>query len=421
MKIAGIVAEYNPFHKGHALHIERTRAPGGGSPPVGGPPPVGGGATHVVAVMSGSFVQRGEPALLPKADRVRAALLGGVDLVLELPLPWALSSAEGFAFGAVSILESLGCVDMLSFGSECGDAQRLERVVSVMEEERFSSLLRYHLDHGISFPEARQRTVKELAGEKTAALLESPNNTLGIEYIKALRRLSSAMTPYTIRRLGAGHDEERPVGDVASASYIRRLYRAGRVIDAAAYQPRGVCPVVDEALRAGRCPAEEERLERAVLARLRTLTAQELAALPGVSEGLENRLYEGVRRAGSLPQLYGLIKTKRYPLTRLRRLVWSAFLGVPAGWERQAPPYIRVLGAGPGGREILTAAKQARRERGGLPPLVSRAAQFEQLDDRCRALFALECRATDLYALSLPTPPPCGVECTTGMIKQGWD
>lgn len=405
MRVAGIVAEYNPFHRGHALLIERTRAP------------EGGGATHIAAVMSGNFVQRGEPALLPKTDRVRAALLGGVDLVLELPLPWALSSAEGFAFGAVSILDALGCTEMLSFGSECGDINALERVIDAMEGERFSGLLRYHLDHGISFPEARWRAIGELAGEKSAALLERPNNTLGIEYGKALRRLSSSLRSFTIQRAGAEHDGELPVGDMASASYIRRLYRAGRVIDAAAYLPRPVCLAMDEALREGRCPAAEERLERAVLARLRPLTREKLAALPGVSEGLENRLYEAIRRAEGLEELYMLVKTRRYPLTRVRRLVWSAFLEVPAGWERRRPPYIRALGAGSRGREILAAAKEARRNQPGLPPIVSRAAHFEQLDHSCQSLFALECRAADLYALSLPRPLPCGTECTAGMVR----
>lgn len=408
MKIAGIVAEYNPFHNGHAYQVERTRSP------------EGGGATHVAAVMSGSFVQRGEPALLPKADRVRAALAGGVDLVLELPVPWALASAEAFAFGAVSILDGLGCVDLLSFGSECGDTAALEKVVAVMEHPRFSSLLRYHLDYGISFPEARQKAVAELAGARTASLLESPNNILGIEYLKALRRLSSSIQPFTLKRMGPDHDGERPMGDMASASYLRSLYRAGRTWDAAAYLPRAVCPVMEEAMAAGRCPSEETRLERAVLARLRLLSREELTLLPGLSEGIENRLADAVRQAGSLEELVAAVKTKRYPLTRVKRLVWSAFLGVQAGWEKRRPPYIRVLGANSRGWEILSVARKARdgTEGASLPPLVSRASHFAALPEEAQRLFALECRASDLYALSLPRPLPCGMECTGGMIKE---
>lgn len=400
MKIAGIVAEYNPFHSGHAYQIDRTRSEDGG------------GATHIAAVMSGSFVQRGEPALLPKSDRVRAALAGGVDLVLELPLPWALSSAEHFAFGAVSLLDALGCVGILSFGSECGDLDALTRVADTLDSPRFSSLLRYHLDMGIAFPEARQRAVREIAGEKTAALLESPNNTLGIEYIKALRALRSPMIPYTVARFGAGHaDVDRPLGNIASATYLRTLLRADRLLEALPYIPAGPARFLSDATQAGRAPSKEERLDRAVLARLRMLTPEDAARLPDLSEGIENRLLAAVREAASLPGLMETIKTRRYPMTRVRRLVWSAFLGVPAGLSAARPPYIRVLGANQKGLEILAASKKA------ALPLISRASQAARLPGDGAAVWTLECRATDLFALSLPVPPPCGQDCTEGFIR----
>ena len=385
MKIAGIVAEYNPFHNGHAHHIERTRAP------------EGGGASHVAVVLSGCFVQRGEPALLPKASRVRMALAGGADLVLELPVPWSLSSAEGFAFGAVSLLDALGCVDLLSFGSGCGDLARLEAAVEALEDPRFPKLLAYHLEGGIPFPEARQRTVAELRSAGLASLFEEANNTLGIEYLKALRRLSSPIRPFTIPRFGAGHDAPLPAGDMASASLLRSMVQGGRLVNAAA--------------------ADTSRLERAVLARLRRLSAEDFARLPGVSEGLENRLANAARKAGSLAELLELAKTRRYPLTRLQRLVWSAFLGIPAslaggpaqgGWN--PPPYIRVLGMNERGGEILRQAKPRL-------PLLTKASQLEPLDERSRKVFALESRAADLYALALPKPYPCGAEYTTGLIR----
>lgn len=405
MKIAGIVAEYNPFHNGHAYHIERTRDPEGGC-----------AATHVAAVMSGNFVQRGELALLPKSDRVRAALAGGVDLVLELPLPWAMSSAENFAYGAVSILDALGCVDVLSFGSECGDLEALARVADTLDSDRFSSLLRYQTGLGISFPEARQKAVAELAGTKTGALLQCPNNTLGIEYLKALRRLGSSITPYTVRRFGAEHDEMAPLGEFASASYLRTLIRSDRLLNAVAFLPGRPAALLSEALRERQGAAEAHRLDRAVLARLRTLTQEEIAALPGISEGLENRVYAAIRQAGSLAELAEAIKTKRYPLTRVQRLIWSAFLGIPASYTGQKPPYIRILGANQKGMEILSAMKQSGR---CALPLISRASQAELLDETGRAVWELENRASDLYALALPVPFPCGAECTTGIIREG--
>lgn len=400
MKVAGIVAEYNPFHNGHAHHIERTRATAGGCE-----------ASHVVAVMSGNFVQRGEPALLPKAERVRAALAGGVDLVVELPLPWSLSSAEGFAFGAVSLLDALGCVDTLSFGSECGDLGALTRVVDALEVPRFSDLLHYHLDMGIAFPQARQKAVAEVAGTRTAQLLESPNNLLGIEYLKALRRLRSSIVPFTIPRFGADHDAPAPLGDIASASYLRTLVREGRLLNAAPYLPAAVFAILNKAAAAGRCPAAEPLIERAVLARLRTLPKEALSRLPGLSEGLENRLYAAIRQAGTLEELAAQVKTRRYPMTRVKRLLWSAFLGVPAGYESRIPPYIRVLGVGPRGAEVLAAAK------GAALPLVSRSAQLDRLEGEARNVWRLESAAADLYALALPRPYSCGSEYTTGLIR----
>ena len=400
MKVAGIVAEYNPFHNGHAHHIERTRAADGSCR-----------ATHVVAVMSGNFVQRGEPAVLPKFDRVRAALAGGADLVVELPLPWAIASAEAFAFGAVSLLDALGCVNVLSFGSECGEMEPLQKVADILLSDRFAGLLRYHLEGGVSFPEARQRAVAEIAGQRTAALLENANNTLGIEYLKALRRMDSPIRPFTIPRFGAGHDQSLPVGDMASASYLRELLAAGRPGNAAPYIPAIPLEILHEAARAGRCPADPKLIERAMLAALRRLTKEQIVRLPGVSEGLENRLYDAIRTAGGMEELLTAVKTKRYPLTRLRRVLLAGFLGLSSGWETRRPPYIRVLGIGPGGAEILSAAK------GSSLPLITRVSQFESMTEEARRLFALECRAADLYALALPTPLPCGTEYTTGMIR----
>lgn len=400
MKIAGIVAEYNPFHKGHAFHIERTRAKEDGC-----------GATHIIAVMSGNFVQRGEPAIMPKADRVRTALAGGADLVLELPLPWAMASAEAFAYGAVSLLDSMNCVDVLSFGSECGDVKPLEKVVWAIESERFSNLLHYHLDNGIAFPDARERAVGEIAGLKSAELLESSNNTLGIEYIKALHRLNSAIQPFTVKRFGAGHDDAVPIGDIASAGYLRTLLEADRVENALPFMPAAVRDVIYEAMNAGHCPAQAALMQRAILASLRRLTKEQLAVLPGIAEGLENRFYDAIQTSGSLEELTAKIKTRRYTLTRIRRTVIAGFLGLKAGWEKKQPPYIRVLGANTRGMEILHAAKSARL------PIISRSSQIKTLSPEAQRLFALECRAADLYALALPTPLPCGTEYTNGFIR----
>ena len=399
MRIAGIVAEYNPFHNGHAFHIEKTRSKNGGD------------ATHVVAVMSGSFVQRGEPAVMPKFERARAALAGGADLVLELPVPWCLSSAEGFAFGAISLLETLGCVDILSFGSEAGDLKALEKTVAVMESDRYGSLLRCFLGMGIAFPEAQQKAVAEIGGNTLASVLSAPNNTLGIEYIKALHRLNSSILPYTVERHGSPHNSMAPLGDTASATYLRSLLYSNRLINAFPYMPSSCAAVLSDAAQKGRLPADTALIERAVLSKLRLMTIEELSTVPGISEGLENRVYNAVRKAGSLSELENAVKTKRYPLTRVRRLIWSAYLDIPAGYAAKQPPYLRVLAANERGKEILSAAKPA-------VPLLYRAAQVPKLSEECQALWALENRATDLYGMAFEHPLACGEDCTTGLIRE---
>ncbi len=400
MHIAGVVAEYNPFHNGHALHLEKTRAKNGGCE-----------ATHVVAVMSGSFVQRGEPAIMSKFDRARMALLGGVDLVLELPVPWCLSSAEGFAHGAVALLDALRCVDTLSFGSEAGDLAPLQKAVSIMDTPRFASLLRYFMELGISFPEAQQKALAEIAGASAASVLDTPNNTLGIEYLKALDRLGSNIKPFTVKRMGSAHDSLAPIGNTASASFLRTLLMSDRLINTLPYIPAPSAAALSDAAQNGRLPADAKQLERAVLSRLRQLSVEELGDLPGISEGLENRMYNAIRTAKSLAELEEGIKTKRYPLTRVRRLIWSAYLGIPAGYAGTCPPYARVLAANERGKEILSASRPA-------VPLLYRASQIDKAGDECRAMWELETRATDLYNVAFPAPLPCGTDYTNGLVRE---
>ena len=400
MKIAGIIAEYNPFHNGHADHIAFTRDR------------AGAGATHVVAVMSGNFVQRGEPAAFPRADRVKAALAGGADLILELPVPWALSSAEGFAFGGVSLLHALGCVDTLSFGSECGDIDRLKKAAALLESPRALTLIRYHMEQGRPAAEAHQKALAELGGSGTAALLDNPNNILGIEYIKALHRLDSPIEPFTVRRVGAGHDEEYPLGGTASASFLRRLAREGRWQNAAPFMPREGFATLSETLKDGCAPALDDRMERAILLKLRRMSAEHLRGIAGVSEGLENRLLAAANEAVSLEDLLQKAKTRRYPLSRLKRLIWCAMLGIPAEWATKAPPYLRVLGMTERGQEILAAARDT-----AALPLISRGAQGDKLEGFAHEIWDTTLLAAEWYDLTLPTPKPHGGEYTDGVIK----
>lgn len=376
METAGIVAEYNPFHRGHAWHIAETRRRLGGEAPV-------------VCVMSGHWVQRGECALADKWLRAALALDRGADLVVELPTPWAMASAESFARGAVSLLAATGVVDVLSFGSETGELAPLEAAAAALDAPDYPERLRAALGRGLSFPAARQ----EAAG---AACLSAPNNNLGVEYLRSLRALGSTIRPLTVPRQGAGHDGPA-AGGFASASELRRLLRAGRGEEAAPYL---TAPWSGEL-------ADMQHIERAVLARLRTMGEGDWAALPdgGGAEGLPSRLAKAAREAVSLEDFYTRAKTRRYPHARLRRLALAAFLDLRAAERPAAPPYVRVLGLGGRGRALLRRMKET------CPlPVIVKPAQARELDGPARTLFESEARYTDLYGLCFPAPRPCGAE-----------
>ena len=391
---AGIIAEFNPLHRGHEALIRAARE---------------SGASHIAVVMSGDFVQRGEPALLSKWERAETALRCGADVVVELPLPWAMAGAERFALGGVFLLAQLGC-QRLCFGSECGDAGALERLAELLLSPAFSAQVKAEVSRGITFAAAREDAVRILAGEEAAALLQSPNNTLGVEYLKAARTLGVPLEPFTISRVGAGHHDAAPAGGIMSATALR-----GRIVRGEnwePYVPEQAVPVLRRALAAGICPAEVSRMERAILARLRTLGPEELARLPDVSEGLENRLFSAIRRAGTLSELYALLKTKRYPLARLRRLVLSAFLGVTAQDGEGLPPYVRPLGLREEGVPFLREAKRT-----GNVPVLSHSSEFLHLDKKGRNMIELEGKGSDLHALFLPAPTPCGRNLSHGMVR----
>ena len=382
METAGIVAEYNPFHRGHAWHIAETRRRLGGEAPV-------------VCVMSGHWVQRGECALADKWLRAALALDRGADLVVELPTPWAMASAESFARGAVSLLAATGVVDVLSFGSETGELAPLEEAAAALDAPDYPERLRAALGRGLSFPAARQ----EAAG---AACLSAPNNNLGVEYLRSLRALGSTIRPLTVPRQGAGHDGPA-AGGYASASELRRLLRAVRGEEAAPYL---TAPWSGEL-------ADMQHIERAVLARLRTMGEGDWAALPdgGGAEGLPSRLAKAAREAVSLEDFYTRAKTRRYPHARLRRLALAAFLGLRAAERPAAPPYVRVLGLGGRGRVLL------RRMKDTCPlPVIVKPAQARELDGPARMLFESEARYTDLYGLCFPIPRPCGLEWTSSPV-----
>ena len=384
MKIVGILTEFNLFHNGHAYFLARLRR-------------ILGEDVGIVCVMSGNFVQRGEPALLQKHVRAEAALRGGADLVLELPVARALASAEGFARGAVFLMQRMGCVTHLAFGSECGDAAALRTVAECLDSEACRAALRRFLDEGVPFAACRQAAVRALLGPEAAALLDGANNNLGVEYLRAARYLNWDCGVLTVARRGAGHDS--PAGDEGylSASAVRALLKAGDWDAVAAAVPPAALPLYQREVQAGRGPVTLQWAERSILARLRTMQTADFAALPDCAEGLEHRLYRAARDAATVEGWLEAAKTKRYARSRLRRMAMCAWLGIDRSAAQAAPAYLRLLGCGRRGRAILAGARSSAQ----LPILV-KPADVRGLSDQARAQFALEAAATERYVLSYP-------------------
>lgn len=380
MNISGIIAEYNPFHSGHARQIAETRRRLGED-------------AAVVCAMSGNWVQRADCAIADKWTRAAVALKGGADLVLELPTPWAISSAERFARGAVEVLSAAGVVSHLSFGSESGSLEELRAAAVCLDSQAYPSALRRALDQGLPFPAARQEAVRALIGP-AADVLSAPNNNLAVEYLRAL---PGSMEAVAIPRTGAGHDQA-PAAGFASASWLRGRLRAGYP-DAAAPYLTG--PWTWETADLVRC-------ERAILARLRSMTLEQAEALPDSGDGLAARLLAAGKAATTLEEVYALTKTRRYTHARVRRLVLWAFLGLTAADRPEHVPYLRVLGFNDRGRAVLREMwKHARL------PILTKPAHVRTLSPAARRLFELEDRCTDLYGLCLPTAAPGGREWTT--------
>ncbi len=379
MKVAGIIAEYNPFHSGHAYLAEKAGA---------------AGHTHTVAVMSGNFVQRGEPALMHHSVRTRAALECGIDLVVQLPSVYAVSSAQSFATAGVEILNGLGLVDSLVFGSECGDTDKIVKTAKAVYGDEIKSYLASELEKGISFASARENALRKI-NSAYADIIQSPNNILGVEYAASIERSGSDIAPVTFARTGAAHDSDDGINGIASASAIRKMIQKGENISD--FVPGKAAEIYKNASL-----TDTKRIENAILYKMKTTTPQELSKAPDISEGIENRIVQAAKQASSLEELYTLAKTKRYSHARIRRIITNHFLTVTAEDLRISVPYIRVLGFNSKGAQLLKAAKST-----ALIPVITKAADVANLGSEAQRIFSLECTAGDIFALCTENPADC--------------
>ncbi len=418
MKVLGIIAEYNPFHNGHLYHLNKSREITD--------------AAYTVCVMSGNFIQRGEPAIINKWARTRMALSAGIDLVIELPSVYAFASAEFFAFGAVKLLDATGVVNTICFGSESGRIDELEQTADILKDEppEYRGLLAEMLEKGLSFPAARAAAMEKYLSRfsnnnfDAREILASSNNILGVEYIKALKRLKSAITPVTIKRIGNDYNSPDIDGPVSSATSIRNLImKSGNCHDESLTSalPSFSAKVLEEEFAAGKGPIFPETFEKLILALFRRMPPEQVKELPYVTEGLENRLKQAADKSTTLSEFIDNVSTRRYTTTRIQRILFNALSGMTSQefakfYQNGGPQYIRVLGFSDAGRELLAAMK----ETASLPVIIKTANLKYLKNPLAVRMFEIENILTDIYVLGYENPNyrAGGQEYTQKVIMQ---
>lgn len=358
--IYGVVAEFNPFHNGHKYLLEKAD-------------------DAVISVTSSSFVQRGDISLINKYDKTAAALSNGVDLALELPAVYSVANAEIFAKSAVSILNACGIVDRLIFGSECGNTKLLNDAASAAENVDVQKMIRKKMNSGLYYPKAVYEAVCEIYGADTAEIFRGANDILATEYIKALK--DTDIKPFAVQRTGSGHDSNIPNGNIAGASYIR-----ANISEIEKYAPTyDICDT-----------ARINNIEKLIICKLSEMTSDELRLLPDVAEGLENRIKEAAECCNTFDDICNYIKTKRYTMARIRRILCCAMLGITEELQHKPVPYIRVLGFTRRGKELLSKIGK----NSSLPLLTNPGKSFSTLSKTGQTVLNIELFATRLWSLA---------------------
>lgn len=404
--ILGIVSEYNPFHNGHIHHLEISKQLTK--------------TDFTVAVMSGNFVQRGDTALVDKWTRTEMALKSGIDLVIELPTVYALSSAENFADGAVKILNSLGVVDFISFGSEIGEITPLLDVANILykEPKEFSSLITAQLRSGLSYPKAREIAISQFFGssQKYSSIVSNPNNILGVEYLKALKKHRSHIRPLTIKRDYADYNSNQEKNGIASATAIRTMIKnkknVHKVIPYESYE------LLEKCINEGKVIPSLAVFEKEIIYTLRKMSLSEIAELPDVAEGLENKIKAAANNFNTLEELIANIKSKRYTQSRIQRILLYALLDISKKditQSKRVTPYIRVLGFNKHGKRIISAIAAANPK---LKIIVSVKKFLEtSTDNVLKNMISKDILATNIYTLGYKNNPVANLDFTHKVVE----
>lgn len=401
MKTYGIICEYNPFHNGHIYQIEETRKQG---------------ATHIVAIMSGNYVQRGDVAMIDKFARAKSAVANGVDLVIEMPVVYSLASANFFARAGVMMLGALGCVDGISFGSECGDMELLKNAAMASINASKPEKIKPLVEQGMSFPQAIQQAIALEYGPIIASVFDSPNNTLAVEYLKAIKLLNLEFETYTVKRKGAEHDSPSPSEGIASASLIRQMIEDGE--DISPYVPKETAELAKE-YEEKELLAYFDNLERELLYVLRSMIPPTIAECPDVDPGLANFIFRAGIDARSIDEFLEITGTKRYTTAKIRRVLLNLYIGTKASDLMIMPPYGRILAFNEKGSEILKAAKEKSEDNKLAIPFDTSLKDIIELKRPPISRFAdISNRATNLYGLASRTVRPCAEDFTAKIEMQ---
>ncbi len=407
-----IIGEYNPFHNGHLYQLNKSVELID--------------AQYTILVMSGNFVQRGDCALIDKWKRANMALQNGIDLVIELPVLYSISSAENFARGAIKILDSLKLVNYLSFGSECGDLNILSTFTDILSNEppEFKILLHHELSKGLSFPKARENALLLYLNDirKYSNILSLPNNTLGIEYLKALKSTNSSIKPITIKRQSVNYNSIEAVDGFASSTAIRNMIYNNDYDKLYSSLPQSAYEILIAAIRSGEYVNGLHCFEKEILFKLRCMSKEEISKLPDVSEGLENSIKNASSNCNTLDELIDKIKSKRFTRTRIQRILLYALLGYTKedmDFIYKNIPYIRVLGFNHMGKSILSKISKSNKK---LEIITS----VKQYIDTCKSkknlsLLQKDIKSTDIYTLGYTKNSKANLDYTQKLVTLGTD
>ena len=409
-KVVGIIAEYNPFHNGHLYHLLQAKDLAQ--------------ADYVVAVISGNFTQRGDTSIVDKWTKAYMAICGGCDLVLELPTVYSISSAENFASGAIKILDSLKIVDSIAFGAEASDLATLNNIANVLytEPKGYTNILTHELQKGISFPSARENAILMYLNDikRYANILNSPNNILAIEYLKALKTQKSNMNPIMVKRSKVYYNDDRIVDDFASATAIRKLIKRREYEDLRKVVPRSTYKILSRQIRDGNIVLGLENFEKEIIYTLRKMSIREIANLPDVSEGLENLIKNSADNCNDMSKLIANIKSKRYTQTRIQRILLYALLGIDKKMmedSKKVTPYVRVLGFTNKGKELISEINK----RNSKINMITSVKKFIEKNNKpsnrtIMQMLQKDIFATDVYTLGFDFESKANLDFTNNMI-----